>query len=190
MQGTDSLDFKKALAFDLDAEGRVYENVPNDSGGPTKWGITWIDGNIYRKSVGLAPLTIQQAADSRLAYLTPAIIAGIYYGMYWVPMRGADLPSPVGQVVFDCAVNTGAKQSVKFLQRSLGIPDDGVLGSGTVGATKVYCAAHGAPALCRSLIARRQSFYTDLAARVPKDRGFLAGWLNRCQNLLRNIGLS
>lgn len=177
-------EFQSALKFDLDFEGRVYENVAGDSGGPTKFGITWTDANQHRREHGLAPLTEAEAANTRLAYLTPAIIDEIYYNKYWLPMKGADLPSPLGQVLFDCSVNVGIFQSVKFLQGILGTPADGQFGPATLAATKAYVFVHGQAGLCGALVGRREAFYQGLAQRRPKDAKFLRGWLNRCAALL------
>jgi lysozyme family protein len=38
--------------------------------------------------------------------------------------------------VFDCAVNSGPKQAIVFLQRILGVDDDGVIGPVTLAAVK------------------------------------------------------
>ena len=68
-------DFQKALDFDLKWEGISYEDVPGDPGGPTRAGITWEDGNAWRKAKGLPALSIAEARAMRLGYLTPDVIS-------------------------------------------------------------------------------------------------------------------
>ena len=169
-------DFQKALSFDLDWEGRVYENVAGDPGGPTKYGITWIDYNLWRKSHGKTP--IGNPTDVRFA--TEVEIEQIYWERYWLPMKGANLPDPLDQVIFDAAVNCGASRSVQWLQAVLGVTQDGVFGPQTLAATTNYVAKHGQGALINGLLARRTAYYMSRGSWANK---FRQGWLNRVNAL-------
>lgn len=180
-------DFVAALTFNLAWEGRGYENVSGDSGGPTRDGITWIDGNQWRKEQGLAPLSLAASHACRLNYLTDAVIREIYWRKYFLPLHGAELPDPLDQVLFDCGVNTGISRSVKMLQGVLGVAQDGVFGPKTLAATQNYIKLHGQGPLCFALTTRRAAFYDGLAARRPKDQKFLAGWHNRVNALVGSI---
>ena len=173
-------DFQEALRFDLDAEGRSYEDVPGDLGGPTRAGITFEDGNEWRKARGLAPLTIEQARATRLSYLTTDVIEQIYYAHYWVPMKGADLPDPLDEVLFDAAVNCGTARSVQWLQGVVGAAQDGQFGPETLRQTKAYVAVHGQGQLVNGLFARRQAYYLSRGSWADK---FKRGWINRVNNL-------
>ena len=102
----------------LGSEGG-YVNDPVDPGGETNWGIS---KRAYPK-VNIKTLTKQQAID-------------IYKKDYWNIIKGDELPSGVDLVVFDAAINSGNKQSVKWLQRSVGVTDDGVMGPTTLTAVK------------------------------------------------------
>ncbi len=53
-------------------------------------------------------------------------------------MRGDELPAGIDYVLFDGAVNSGPVQSVKWLQRALGVRVDGVMGEATVAAAEAY----------------------------------------------------
>ena len=169
-------DFQEALKFDLAWEGITYEDVPGDPGGPTLAGITWEDANIWRKSHGLAPLSLSQARATRLSYLTRDVVEQIYWAHYWVPMRGAQLPSPLDQVLFDAAVNCGCSRSVQWLQAVLGVAIDGQIGPQTLAATNNYLQIHGQEPLVKGLIARRDSYY---ASRGSWANPFKPGWFNR-----------
>ena len=84
---------------------------------------------------------------------------------------------------FDCCVNTGAKQSNKFLQRAVGTEPDGIVGPKTLAA--VYSA--DAYKLAFKVIDQRQIFYENLAANKPPLKKFLKGWTNRNDNLRKYI---
>lgn len=53
---------------------------------------------------------------------------------YWSLVKGDSLPPGVSYVVFDGTVNSGVGQSVKWLQRALGIAADGIVGPQTLNA--------------------------------------------------------
>lgn len=180
---TDS-DFLTALSFNLQQEGKYYEDVAGDPGGPTKWGVTWIDGNQWRRANGLAPLTISQARATRLGYLTEPIIDQIYFTHYWLPMKGGDLPDPLDGVLFDAAINCGGARSVQWLQGVVGTPPDGVFGPNTLRATNSYLALHGQAPLINGLLARRADYYVTRGSWANK---FKRGWANRVADLTKAV---
>lgn len=88
-----------------------YANDPADPGGETKWGIS---KRSYPK-LDIAALTREQAID-------------IYRRDFWVPLRADKLQGGVAYQLLDSAVNSGIAQSIRFLQRAIGVADDGVFG--------------------------------------------------------------
>jgi lysozyme family protein len=60
----------------------------------------------------------------------------LYRGRYWNKVWGDDLPAGLDYCVFDCAVNSGPKRAIIFLQRVIGVDDDGVMGPITLAAVK------------------------------------------------------
>src|SRR5882762_7427948 len=109
---------------------RVYEggndDDPQDPGGRTSRGIIQREYDAYRRRKGLPPQDVWKASESE--------IAEIYRVQYWDAVQGDELPAGVDMFVFDGAVNSGHKQSIKWLQRALGITADGVIGQVTLDA--------------------------------------------------------
>lgn len=117
--------FNAALAKVLVHEGG-YVNHPRDPGGETNKGVTKRVYDGYRKGKGLSARSVK--------HISPQEVAAIYKKQYWDAIQGDQLPSGVDYVVFDGAVNSGPKQSIKWLQRALGVTADGVLGMVTLEA--------------------------------------------------------
>ena len=157
--------FDWIIKFVLDAEGG-YDNDPDDPGGETKYGID----KRSHPDVNIKELTIEEAKD-------------IYFTEYWVKFNCEQYAKPVGEVYFDCCVNTGSKQSNKFLQRAVGTNPDGIIGP------KTLAAIHSADAykLAFKVIDQRQTFYENLAYNKTSLKKFLKGWTNRNINLRNYI---
>lgn len=94
-----------------------YVNDPKDPGGETKYGIS------KRAYPGedIAGLTLPRAQ-------------AIYHRDFWDVVHADELPKHVRFAVFDAAVNSGVRQAVKWLQRAVGVADDGVIGHKTLSA--------------------------------------------------------
>lgn len=90
--------------------------------------------------------------------LTEAAAKEIYWQEYWMRNGIGELPCPLGEVHFDTCVNTGAGQAKKFLVRSRNAAE---------------------------YLELRDDFYRGLAARRPRMKKFLKGWLNRTADLRR-----
>lgn len=154
--------FDQAFDILIGHEGG-YVNHPNDPGGETMWGVT---ARVARKDGyrgDMRDLPRERAKD-------------IYRRLYWAPVRADELPAAVRFDVFDGAVNSGPAQSVTWLQRALGVDDDGKLGP------KTLAAAHAAdPALPARFNGHRLQFMTDLG----NWGSFGKGWARRiASNLL------
>jgi lysozyme family protein len=167
--------FAAVLPVILRAEGGVSDN-PNDRGGHTDRGIThgtW--------SAWLAAHH-QPARDVTTA--TDAEVAQIYREGYWDKVRGDLLPEPLDLVMFDSAVNMGPHTPIKFLQRALGVSDDGSIGTDTLTALR----ARDPREVAHKVLDQRVSFYHYQAEHVAGQRGFLRGWLARIERLRSLVG--
>jgi lysozyme family protein len=110
-------------------EGSVYTNDPLDPGGPTKYGITLTDYQLYIDKNGTAEsvknLTIGQAKE-------------IYRLHYWNDVHGDELLSPFDFMIFDFGVNSGVEISVKAAQAIVGVTEDGKVGPKTIAAVNAH----------------------------------------------------
>lgn len=94
-----------------------YVNNQHDKGGKTKYGIS----KTAYPDLDIENLTLEQAK-------------GIYKKDYWNRCKCDDLPDALSVAVFDFAVNSGVKRAIKYLQLSLGVTADGIIGNQTLGA--------------------------------------------------------
>ena len=154
-------DFDKAMEFVFRWEGG-YVNDPQDPGGETNHGIS---KKAY-PNVDITNLTKEAAKE-------------IYRRDYWIKGKCDRMDWPLNIVQMDCAVNAGIPQASKFLQRALGVDDDGRIGPVTLSAIRDY----DADVLAVLAIAEREHFYRILAQKKPQLSKFLNGWLNRCDAL-------
>ncbi len=164
----ESVRFRRALVFVLkwetvyDKKGNpVAENDPDDPGGLTKFGID----QRSHPNLNIRSLTEQTATS-------------VYHRDYWLPVRAHELPVPVGEVLFDIAVNNGKARAVRWLQEILGVKTDGFVGPITLAAAE----KSSPPSVAAKLFSRRASFYRSIAR--GKKAKFLKGWLNRIDALV------
>lgn len=68
--------------------------------------------------------------------LTRAKAIEIYRRDFWQASRADRLPPVVGFQLLDAAVNSGIRQATRWLQRAVGVADDGVIGPITLAAIK------------------------------------------------------
>lgn len=113
--------FDRAFVELLGHEGG-YTNNPADPGGETNWGIT-------------VAVARENGYVSAMKDMDQAVAKAIYAKKYWQPAFD-ELPYAVAFQVFDAAVNSGQGQAVRWLQRAVGVADDGVLGPITLQTVK------------------------------------------------------
>ena len=149
--------FEKLIAH----EGGVSEN-PKDPGGLTNYGIS------------------QRAYPNLdIRSLTLAEVKQLYKRDYWDRAQCDQLPSQLSYLVFDAAVNSGIGQSIRFLQRAVGVADDGAIGPITLSAAKRM----DAESLCARFIGQRLEFMTKLSTFDV----FGKGWSRRIADQLKGL---
>lgn len=157
--------FAACLAFTLKYEGG-YVDHPADPGGATNLGVTRATLAKWRG----APVT-----KAQVKALTREEAARIYRRFYWEPAGGDHLPPGVDAVVFDWAVHSGPRRSLRALQKVLALNADGAPGPALARALVYADAAQTIASLCRE----RRAFL----ARLKGFRVFGRGWSRRVDAL-------
>jgi len=112
----------------LDYEGG-YTNDPNDKGGWT--GCSPGKGENRGTNRGISACSYPK---EDIINMTEARAKEIYRADYWMPIHGDELPAGVDLCTFDGSVNSGRSRGVQWLQRAVGVEDDGVVGPLTIEA--------------------------------------------------------
>ncbi len=154
-----SVKFLTAINRVLGHEGG-YVNDPADPGGETKWGIS----KRSYPNVSISELTRNQAI-------------AIYYRDFWLKAHCEELSEGAGYQLMDSAVNSGISQSIRFVQRAVGVGDDGVFGPVTLEALRKISKTD----FIMLFLAERLEFMTKL--RNWPNHG--KGWARRIAQNLR-----
>jgi lysozyme family protein len=155
--------FEKAFQRTIGHEGS-YVLDPRDPGGETKWGVS---RRSYPRE-NIAEMTIERARV-------------IYERDFWVAAKCDEMPDKLAAEVFDAAVNSGIPQAARWLQRALGVADDGVIGAVTLSAARA-CSVDAAVA---RFLGWRLAFMADLSTWPAFGRG----WARRVAGNLRQVGV-
>lgn len=139
-----------------------YSNDPKDPGGETNFGIS---KRAYPQ-VDIRNLT-RDAAKA------------IYKRDYWDRAQCDKLPPTLAYLLFDAAVNSGIGQAIRFLQRALGVADDGVLGPLTLSMV----SRADTESICARFIGQRLDFMT----RLSTFDYFGKGWARRLADQLKGL---
>jgi len=144
-----------------------YVNDPLDRGGETKYGIA----KNSNANVDIVKLNLDEAKK-------------IYEAKYWQVGKCNELPGKVAVAHFDACVNHGPKKAIQFLQRALGVSDDGDFGPATKTALGAALAREN---VLNKMIAERRRFFSAVVQNNPSQQRFLTGWMNRCDDLQRSL---
>ena len=146
-----SVAFEKAVEMVIELEGG-YSNDAKDPGGETKFGIS----KRAHPHVDIKNLSLDEAK-------------GIYARDYWHKVHGDKLPWPLSLCVFDAAVNQGPTAAVMLLQKTLAVPQDGLIGPETLKA-----AAKASKETCSRFMAHRAVRYAGNANFSSYGHGWMA----------------
>ena len=139
-----------------------YVNHASDPGGETNYGIS---KRAY-PSLDIKALTLADAKQ-------------LYKRDYWDRAQCDQLPSQLSYLVFDAAVNSGIGQSIRFLQRAVGVADDGAIGPITLSATKRM----DTESLCARFLGQRLDIMTKLSTWDVYGKG----WSRRIADQLKGL---
>lgn len=139
-----------------------YVDDPLDRGGETKFGVA--------KNAN---------TDLDITNLTWAQAKAVYYDRYWVTGACEKLPGRIAVLHFDGCVNHGVGRAKKFLQTTIGVKADGIVGAITLQAI----AGEDPIEICNRICNLREKFYRDIVANKPSQARFLNGWLRRINEM-------
>lgn len=137
-----------------------YVNHPSDPGGETQWGIS----KRSYPSLNIRTLTRKDAIE-------------IYRRDFWARVQGDRLPKAFAFQALDAAVNHGIGNAVRWMQKSVGVAEDGVIGPRTIAAI----GGHNPADLVLTFNAIRLEFYAGLSTFAQ----FGKGWVRRVAGNLR-----
>lgn len=144
------MNFDDAIGRVLGIEGG-YSNNPNDPGGETQWGIS-------KRSYPLIDIR-NLTRDGAIA---------IYRRDFWSQINADSLYDGVAYQSLDFAVNSGIGTAIRYLQRALGVADDGHWGPMTAAAAKLMSESDQ----IMRLNAERLDFMTRLQNWPDASRGW------------------
>jgi len=154
--------FPEALRLVLVHEGG-FSNHPKDPGGATNKGVTQAVYDAYRARGGQPKRSVRS--------ITAAEVEAIYRREYWDKVKADQLPAGVDYCVFDFAVNSGVSRAARYLQRAVGVAQDGKIGPVTLAAV----ARVSPPSLIDRICNERMAFLRGLKTFAT----FGKGWTRR-----------
>lgn len=156
------MNFDEALQRVLKHEGG-YINHPSDPGGETNYGIT-------------VAVARQHGYTGPMRSISMFVVSEIYRKSYWDKLRCEELPPAMRFPAFDAAVNSGVTMSAKWLQRALGVPEDGLIGPKTIAAANRADPAH--------IAAKLTGYRLAMLAGLKHFDQFGRGWTRRIASVL------
>jgi lysozyme family protein len=185
---------------------RGFVDDPVDRGGTTKYGISLrflvAEGTIDLDGDGRADFDLDGDGDIDgidIRKLTRGDAKFLYHHCFWRRLDADALPRPVGEMLFDQAVNAGIGNARRLLQRAINrclkratsapaqLKVDGAIGPATLQAMNwvLRWGALGMPALTDAFRVEVRLRYRAIADRDPSQKKFLRGWLARADRLGR-----
>lgn len=200
--------FARAVSVLLRTEGG-HVNDPVDRGGETKYGISLrflvSAGQIDLDADGVADFDLDMDGDidgADIRRLTPHDAKFVYHRCFWKPLDADAWAAPIGEAMFDQAVNGGLVAAKKLLQRAINaclaraaaadrpapLAVDGTLGAATRAAF-AWVLRYPGLGMAALILAYRQAAadrYRAIVAAAPSQKRFLRGWLRRAAELGRS----
>lgn len=197
--------YARAVRHLLGIEGG-YVNDPVDRGGATKYGISLRflvgEGQIDLDGDGIADFDLDMDGDidgADIRKLTVGDAIFLYHRCFWQRLDAEGFAEPIGEMMFDQAVNGGLVAARKLLQRAISrclaesnssqkpaaLNDDGALGEKTRAAFDwvLRWNSLGVTTLVANYRRVVKDRYRAIVAADPSQQRFLRGWLRRADLL-------
>lgn len=149
-----------------------FQADPRDRGNWTGGEVN--KGKLVGTKFGLAAMTYP---DVDIKNLTVSQAKDIYFRDWWTRLGMGGWSKALAYQMFDAAVNHGSGRANQFLQRAVGVKDDGVIGPVTA---KAVAAMDNNDILLRFL-AERLEYFTN----VKTWESYSKGWARRVAQNLR-----
>ncbi|MDF7776891.1 glycosyl hydrolase 108 family protein [Sphingomonas sp. AOB5] len=201
--------YRRAYKVLAPIEG-LYSNDKDDRGGPTKYGASLrflvAEGQIDLDEDGIADFDLDMDGDidiDDIRALQPIDAMYLFQRCFWNRLDCDNIPAPLGEAMFDQAVNGGLVASAKLLQRAINasfsrarsqaatppaiLHVDGDIGTATRGGLDwvLQYPALGMPFLIQKYRDAAADRYRAIVAALPSQRKYLDGWLRRARELGR-----
>lgn len=151
--------FESSFEKLLGHEGEFVDN-PRDPGKATKYGIS----QRSYPDLDIKNLTVEDAKK-------------LYKRDFWDRAHCDSLHPVLAFQIFDAAVNSGIGQSIRFMQRAVGVADDGDMGPLTLAAIQRRDTSE--------LIARFNAERLEFMTKLSKWPDFSRGWARRIASNLK-----
>jgi len=181
--------FEPSLERVLTSEGG-YSNHPLDKGGPTNQGITLKGLQEAYEEFDYGDFDNDGDVDVQDVILmkTPDMVAPIYKKHFWDVMRLDEFPAGLDYIMFDFGVNSGPRNAVKILQRSMNalgteLKEDGGLGPKTFQAMIETDVEQLIPVMGE----KRFDFYNAIVRNNPDQKVFFKGRMNRLDYVMQEV---
>lgn len=144
-----------------------FTDAAGDRGGPTKGGIT----------LGALSSFLGHAAMVDELKALPEATARVIYERDYIerPGFGRIIDERLMAYLVDIAVTSGQATAIRYLQRTCGVTDDGILGPQTAAAANAMDPAR----LLHKLIAYRATKLAALVQTDPSQIKWIEGWIAR-----------
>jgi len=191
--------YKRAVEHVLDVEGG-YVNDPVDPGGATNKGISLrflvAAGDVDMDGDGFADFDLDMDGDidaDDIRRLTKGDAVHLYWIHFWLAAECESFAKPIGEMVFDQAVNGGLVAARRLLQRAINrsglvgaVATDAQIGPKTRAAlARIESIEGGVFALTHAYREETKARYYALVRRNPKLKRFIKGWIARAEQLGR-----
>ena len=199
--------FEAAFKDLMKVEGGFVDNR-HDAGGATIYGISLrfliAEGRVDLDRDGRADFDLDMDGDidgQDIRKLTPDHARALYWRCFWLRIEAEQFARPLGEALFDQAVNGGVVSAGRLLQRAVNtcvmgsrastrpglLVVDGRIGPATHKAVAwvLRWPGLGMPALLGAFRSAAKERYRSIAERNASQGVFLKGWLARADRLGR-----
>lgn len=172
------MSFAEMVGNVLKHEGGFVDDK-DDSGGPTKYGIT-------QKT--LAHYLGREITRETVKNMSRELATEVYFKLYYEHPKVNLLPELVQPVIFDAAVNMGTVAAIKLAQKvfnKMGTPItcDGIIGQKTLMSAKAACNVYGHEVVV-SIVNARVHYYETICDFDPVKKKYLKGWVTRARSFI------